>query len=114
MSDDFYRVTEEIEKLHESKQQDYGIESDPWANIRCSVPYGIPAWVHASTLVDHKSRRIQSFVVKGKLTNEGVRDSLLDRAVYAIAALVLFDEGASDAPESTAVTFPGWDVMSDA
>jgi hypothetical protein len=42
--------------------------------------------------VDHKSRRIQSFVTKGKLANEGVRDSLLDRAVYAIAALVLYDE----------------------
>lgn len=93
MSEDFFKVVSEVVQLHERKQADYGQDSDPWANIRCSEPYGIPAWVHASCLVDHKSRRIQSFVTKGKLANESVRDSLLDRAVYSIAALVLFDEG---------------------
>ena len=92
MSEDFLKVVTEVVTLHTKKQADYGVESDPWANIRCSEPYGIPAWVHASTLVDHKSRRIQSFVTKGKLTNESVRDSLLDRAVYSLAALVLYDE----------------------
>lgn len=100
MSEDFMQVVTEVVALHESKQQDYGTGGDPWANLRCSEPYGIPAWVHASCLVDHKSRRVQSFVTKGRLAHEGVRDSLIDRAVYAIAAVVLFDEGGSSG-EST-------------
>lgn len=92
-ADGFKEVLHEMDTMHSAKQKDYGSTADPWANIRASEPYGIPAWVHASTLVDHKSRRIQSFVTKGKLQHEGVRDSLLDRAVYAVAALVLYDEG---------------------
>jgi hypothetical protein len=92
VSDDFERVLSELLRLHELKQADYGTHADPWSNIRASEPYGIPAWVHASTLVDHKSRRVQAFVTKGKLENEGVRDSLIDRAVYSIAAVVLYDE----------------------
>lgn len=86
------RILSEVDRLHESKQQAYGSDADPWANLRASEPYGIPAWVHASTMVDHKSRRVQSFVTKGRLEHEGVRDSLLDRAVYALAALLLYDE----------------------
>jgi hypothetical protein len=86
-------VMAEIQAMHDAKQQDYGTDTDPWSNVRASEPYGIPAWVHASTLVDHKSKRIQAFVSKDRLENEGVRDSLIDRAVYAIAAVVLFDEG---------------------
>lgn len=82
----------ELMLMHDSKQRDYGRDSDPWANLRAGEPYGVPAWVHASIMADHKSNRIQSFVTKGKLEHEGVRDSLVDRAVYAIAALVLFDE----------------------
>jgi hypothetical protein len=88
----FSEILSEIDELHRSKQHDYGRDGDPWANLRAGEPYGIPAWVHASTLVDHKSHRIQAFVTKGKLEHEGVRDSLLDRCVYAIGALVLYDE----------------------
>lgn len=96
MSDDFRRVIEEAFELHEKKQRDYGRETDPWANIRVSEYYGIPAWVHASSLVDHKSNRVQTFVHSGNLVNESVRDSLLDRVVYAIASLALYDEQSSE------------------
>lgn len=88
----FESVLSEVRELHRSKARDYGTNADPWANLRAGEPYGIPAWVHASVMVDHKSNRIQSFVTKGELQHESVRDSLLDRAVYALAALVLFDE----------------------
>jgi hypothetical protein len=96
----FRAVVAELMAMHDSKQRDYGTDADPWANLRAGEPYGIPAWVHASTLVDHKSHRIQSFVVKGRLENEGVRDSLVDRAVYAVAALALYDEGEPPTPAS--------------
>jgi hypothetical protein len=88
----FERVLSELLRTHDLKQEDYGQDSDPWANLRAGEPYGVPAWVHASIMADHKSNRIHSFVQKGRLENESVRDSLLDRAVYAAAALALYDE----------------------
>ena len=36
--------------------------------------------------------RLETFVQKGTLANEGVEDSLLDLAVYSIIALLLFRE----------------------
>lgn len=87
----FERAMSEIAALQARKRSDYGRDSDPWANIRVSVAWGIPAWVYASIQADHKSNRIQTFVAKGELANEPVRDALIDRCVYAIAALVLYD-----------------------
>ena len=95
--DPWEMVLHELNILHGSKQQDYGRDGDPYANLRAGEPYGVPAWVHASIMADHKSHRIQAFVTKGKLEHEGVRDSLIDRAVYAIAAVVLYDETHDDA-----------------
>lgn len=103
MDDHFEKVLEEIDAIHVSKRSDYGTNEDDWANVRVSEGYGIPAWVHASALVDHKSQRIRSFVTKGRLEHEGVRDSLLDRATYAVAALVLYDEAVSRDSHSTPV-----------
>lgn len=94
MTRDWDTVLRELDALHSSKQADYGKQGDPWANLRAGEPYGVPAWVHASIMAEHKSHRIQAFVTKGKLHHEGVRDSLIDRCVYAIAAVVLFDEQA--------------------
>ena len=96
MDDHFEQVLSEIDAIHVSKRSDYGTDQDDWANVRVSEGYGIPAWVHASALVDHKSQRIRAFVTKGRLEHEGVRDSLLDRATYAVAALVLYDEAFQD------------------
>ena len=86
------RVLSELDRIHQLKQQDYGTDHDPYNNLRAGEAYQVPAWIHASIMADHKSNRIQSFATKGKLANEGVRDSLIDRAVYAIAAVVLYDE----------------------
>ena len=88
----FDAILQQLGEMHDKKQEDYGKDGDPYANLRAGEPYGVPAWVHASIMADHKSHRIQSFVTKGRLANEGVRDSLIDRCVYDIAALVLYDE----------------------
>jgi hypothetical protein len=42
-----------------------------------------------------KVRRLQKFAREGKLANEAVEDSFRDLAVYAVIALVLYEEGSS-------------------
>ncbi len=88
----FQKILEEIENLHDKKQKDYGRDKDPFANVRASVDFGVPSWVGTMIRANDKMRRIQTFTQKGVLANEGVRDSLIDLAVYTIIALVLYDE----------------------
>jgi hypothetical protein len=88
----FQTILDEIQKLHDKKQQDYGRDKDPFANVRASSDFGVPAWVGTMIRANDKMRRIQTFAQKGVLANEGVRDSLIDLAVYSIIAVVLYDE----------------------
>ena len=60
----FHALLRKLGELHDKKQQDYGSGSDP----------------------------LKTFVRNGTLANEGVVDSLLDIAVYALLAIILFDE----------------------
>lgn len=78
--------------MHDLKQGDYGTDVDPFANVRSSVSWGVPAWVGAMIRLNDKVTRLQSFVKNGSLNNEGVEDSLRDIAVYSTIALVLFEE----------------------
>ena len=89
----FHAILSELGSLHDSKQADYGTTSDPFANVRGSSEWGIEPWVGAMVRATDKVRRLQSFLKHGKLRNESVDDSLRDLAVYAIIALVLFEEG---------------------
>jgi hypothetical protein len=84
-------------ELHDRKQEDYGRDSDPFANVRASEDFGVSPWVGAMIRANDKMRRIQRFAERGSLANEGVRDSLMDLAVYSIIALVLYDEQAGTA-----------------
>ena len=89
----FHAILGELAELHNRKQQDYGTDTDPFANVRGSSEWGIEPWVGAMVRATDKVRRLQSFLKHGKLRNESVDDSLRDLAVYAIIALVLFEEG---------------------
>lgn len=89
----FHALLRKIGELHDRKQKDYGVAGDPFANIRASTAFGVPAWVGAVLRGNDKMKRIQAFIQNGKLANEPVEDSLLDLAVYAMIALILFQEG---------------------
>jgi hypothetical protein len=91
-SERFHELLNTIGELHDKKQADYGKESDPFANIRATEAWGMPAWVGAMMRANDKVHRLQSFVVNGNVKNESVEDSLMDIAVYALIALVLFEE----------------------
>lgn len=88
----FYDYLIEAGLLHSKKQADYGAEQDPFANVRASEDFGVPGWVGCMIRANDKMRRLQTFAQRGTLANEGVKDSLLDLAVYALIGLCLFEE----------------------
>lgn len=88
----FLQKLEEIAELHSRKQYDYGKDEDPFANLRASQEFGVPPWVGAVIRLNEKVTRIKSFVAKGELKNESLPDSLIDLSIYALIALILFEE----------------------
>lgn len=92
MTDKFNDILVELRNLHEKKSQDYGTDGDPYANVRASAEFGIAPWIGALIRENDKTTRIKSFIVKGTLANESLEDSLIDKAVYSIIALLLYRE----------------------
>jgi hypothetical protein len=88
----FHAILKELGELHDKKQQDYGRETDPFANVRASQDWGMPGWVGCMMRANDKMKRLQTYSLKGTLANESVRDSFLDLAVYAVIGLCLHEE----------------------
>lgn len=88
----FHQILTELGELHDRKQQDYGRDSDPFANVRGSEDWGMPAWVGAMVRATDKVRRLQTYARKGELANESVEDAFMDLAVYAVIAMVLWEQ----------------------
>ena len=88
----FEEVLAELGMMHARKNKDYGRAHDPYANVRGSQEWGIRPWVGAMVRANDKMKRLQVYAQTGQLANEGVEDSLIDLAVYAIIALILFRE----------------------
>ena len=93
---EFAGVLDEMRALHDKKQQDYGTDADPFANVRASEGFGIPGWLGSVIRANDKMQRLKAFAQTGTLANEGVEDSLIDLANYAVIALCLYREGAAD------------------
>lgn len=98
LSERFHDVLIEVGAMHDAKQADYGSQYDPFANIRESEKLGVPSWGGAALRMNDKMVRIQKAVRdtldtgKPNLRNEGVKDSFLDMAVYAIIGLVCYED----------------------
>lgn len=91
----FLELLEELRRLHLSKSQDYGSESDPLANIRQGADLvNIEPWRGCMVRIGDKIQRLRTYCRTGHLAHEGVRDSFLDLAAYSLLAIVLLDEGA--------------------
>lgn len=88
----FADILKEMETLHNKKSADYGKNEDPLANLRASQSFGISPWIGCMIRLNDKVARVSSLILKGKLSNESVEDSFRDIAVYAILALVLYEE----------------------
>jgi len=88
----FHDTLQVMGALHDRKQADYGRSDDPFANVRASEDFGIAGWVGAVVRANDKMRRLQAAARGSQMKNESVEDSLLDLAVYAVIALLLFQE----------------------
>jgi len=88
----YLALLDEMAALHRRKAADYGRGADPFANVRSSAEFGLPAWIGVMIRANDKMHRIKSLAVNGALKNESVEDSLMDLAAYALIALVLYRE----------------------
>lgn len=92
----FYELLGNMGLLHAVKQQDYGRTQDPFANVRASEEWGMAPWIGAMVRLNDKVRRLQMFAQRGDLANESAEDSMLDIAVYALIALLLYRDDQVD------------------
>jgi|694.fasta_scaffold89212_8 hypothetical protein len=91
----FYDLCDALKEMHRSKSNDYGCPTgtDPLANIRNGAAFvGIEPWRAAMVRLSDKVTRLATFNAKGTLTYEGVEDTLVDLASYALLSLVLYRE----------------------
>jgi hypothetical protein len=86
---EFEKVIEEVLEMHRRKGADYGTDDDFFANVSASAQWGIEPWVGAMMRANDKVVRLQSAAKGSSLKNEGIEDSLLDIATYAVIALCL-------------------------
>jgi hypothetical protein len=86
----------EMVKLHRAKSHDYAGDDDPYQNFYdTSTQVNTPAGQSCEVFIAQKAARLKQLVyrTKRKPKNEAVRDTIRDRAVYSVIALVLFDRG---------------------
>jgi len=88
----FHEILGELGALHDRKQADYGKGDDPFANVRSSEEWGVDGWKGAMIRLNDKVKRLQNYSRNGTLKNEGVEDSFMDIAVYAVIAYVLWEQ----------------------
>lgn len=96
----YLALLDEMRALHLKKSADYGSDQDPLANLRASAEVGIDPWRATWLRAKDKVKRIDRYCQRGSLVNEGVEDSLLDLAAYAMLAVILHREAVSDAMAS--------------
>jgi hypothetical protein len=89
-SQEFISVLDDIKAMHLRKSADYGTDEDPFANVNASVDFGVSGVVGTLIRANDKMRRLQAWSKGSSLVNEGVEDSLIDLATYAVIALVQF------------------------
>lgn len=92
----FEDIVNKMIEMQKKKGSDYGSNNDPLGNLLESIDFGIPPWVATMVRANDKMSRIKTFVRKGSLNNESVKDSLIDLAVYTVHALRLFMEFEKD------------------
>ena len=91
----FYDLCDRMKEMHGKKSFDYGSAHDPLANIRNGAMFvGIEPWKGAMVRLSDKVTRLATYNRTGSLHFEGVEDTLLDLASYALLALVLYREEA--------------------
>jgi hypothetical protein len=94
-NDPFEALLIEMVQLNRAKRHDYAGDSDPWQNFYDSAQQvNGTAGQSVETLIATKQARLRQLLFTGRSPkNESVRDTILDRAVYSVIALSIFDRG---------------------
>ena len=93
----FYDLCDSLKDMHRAKSADYGSAHDPLANIRNGAEFvGVEPWRAAMVRLSDKVTRLATYNRTGTLLHEGVDDTLLDLASYALLCLVLHRESRRD------------------
>lgn len=98
----FVAVLDKLEALHRQKQNDYGTNVDPYANVRASEAFGLPAWIGVAIRMQDKMKRLQTastqHIQTGEvhLSNETLEDTFMDLAVYGIIGLIMLGKDVTE------------------
>jgi hypothetical protein len=88
----FYALIDEIAALHGRKSLDYAPQSDPLANFKGSMEFGLRPYLGILTRLRDKWGRICQLAQGATAQNESVRDSHIDSAVYHLLAVLLLED----------------------
>lgn len=95
----FEAILIRMTQVHRQKKHDYAGDSHPNQNFYDSAyQIGLTGGHSVEQLIATKQARLRVLLPmlwneSGRPLNEGIADTLLDRAVYSVIALTLFDEG---------------------
>jgi len=95
-NDQFEAVVMEMVRTNRKKRADYAGDGHIFQNFYDSAyQLGLTPGYSVETLVATKQSRLRVLGVEDKriVNNESKRDTILDRAVYSVIALALYDEG---------------------
>ena len=89
-SREFIAILDELRQLHLAKTLDYGVDDDALSNIRTSADVlNVPAWAGCVLRISDKMHRLKAYFRRGRVEFDGLSDTLLDIAAYAVIAEVL-------------------------
>lgn len=90
----FYEYLKRMASVHSAKNRDYSGDTDPLRNLRQCADAGIDPWVGVVVRITDKVDRLKSFAKARAFAvkDEGIADTLVDLANYALLCLILFEE----------------------
>lgn len=90
--DEFERVLIEMVELHNKKKHDYARQTDRFSNFVESAKFsGVEPWQVFEVLLGVKQARLNVLRLGVNPNCESMRDTYLDRAIYAVLALAFLD-----------------------
>lgn len=89
----FDELLAEMKAIHDAKRSDYA-PGDELGNFRLAELAGVPAWVGILIRLTDKISRACSFAKTERyaVKDEGLRDTLIDAANYALLALIAYEQ----------------------
>lgn len=90
----FYELLDLMAKTHSDKNHDYAEEDDPFSNFKeVATATGVDPFTVVRMHIANKNARIKQLSSKPNFVEgEGIKDSLLDLAVYALIGYAILED----------------------